>query len=149
MGGAPVTPPGSTREGLLLALEADGTFRWVRYFGEVADAFTLAVDSRDRITVGGAFNGAGSVNFGGGSRPVTGQSGWIAQYTAANVHVWDTIFGTVGESLTHSIAVGPGDTTAVVGSFTGSADFGSGPRVSLEWSGTDPLRDAFIARLAD
>ncbi len=150
VGGAPVAaPPASGGEGMLLALSPDGAPRWVRYFGTLADNRAIAVDTRDRITLGGTFFGAGSVNFGGGSRPVTGQSGWIVQYTSTNVHVWDTLFGTVGESSTLDIAVGPGDTTAVVGGFTGSADFGSGPRVSYEWDGSEPFADAFVARLAD
>lgn len=107
------------------------------------------VDDRDRVTVVGSFGGATTVNFGGGLRPISVASGFIARYTTESRYVFDTVFGTQGQSSGVDVAVGPGDATVVVGSFTGIADFGSGFRVSLNASDAEPVSDAFVARLSD
>lgn len=139
---------------VVMALETDGTLRWIRTAGgeRTDEALALAVTAADQVLVVGTFGG--TVNFGGGARETTTESAaFIAAYSVDNVHLWDHFFGSMSTQTARSeakgVVVGPADSTAVVGRFTGRVDFGSGQRVSTAADAFTPVSDAFVTRLAN
>jgi len=120
---------------------ATGTHLWSRAFGAGNMDFGFAVTADiDGVFVTGAFQD--TVDFGGG--PLASEGGWetfVARYDSAGVHVWSRRFGDAAFQVGRGIATGLDGSAIVVGSFTGTIDFGGGSLVS---SGSN---DVFVARL--
>lgn len=123
----------------LVELDAAGTHLAERTWGDPAGASsrcaTLARDSSGNILVVGNFSG--TVDFGGGSRSSGGL--FYARYGERLSHRSD---GVIPGGEVRSAEIGPADSTVIVGSMSGTVDFGSGPRTSA--GGVD----GFIVRFA-
>lgn len=127
----------SGSNGFVIGLGSDGTGEWARSFGSSvcsttgcvnADIATdVAVESSGDVLVVGQFTT--EADFGTGPRTPVSQDGFLGHYGSDGVAVSDIVYSTSQTSV-NSIAVGPGGSTVICGSFAGTSNFGSGPRVS-------------------
>jgi hypothetical protein len=105
---------------------ADGSFQWVRTFGNVGSdrAYGVAVDGGGNVAITGYF--ASTVDFGGGSLTSTGPlSVFLAEYTSAGAYLWARAFTSTGVNSGNGVTVDGGNNVIVTGSFQGTTDFGS------------------------
>jgi hypothetical protein len=148
-GGPYVAPDGvssffssnGTTDAFVLSLTTSGAFRWAKQVGSVTGA-----ESGNACTVNssGAVIATGSVtlsiDLGGGNLPALGGADlWLVQYTSAGAYSWGRRLGGTQNDYGYGLAVGAADVVRVVGSFAGTAGFGSTTLVELG-SG-----DAFVA----
>ncbi|MCC6875920.1 MAG: putative metal-binding motif-containing protein [Sandaracinaceae bacterium] len=130
----------------LARLDPSGLPLWARSFG--SDGGTervedLALDSTGAVIAAGTF---GSVtDLGDGSRspePATFgvNNGFVTVFEASGVHRRASVYSAGGSVWVGGCAVGPGDSTAIVGGFEGMTNFGDGLRISRG-------RDVFVLRL--
>lgn len=122
-----------------LRLESTGSYGWHAIQQGTVSAFgeSVAIEATGNPVFVGRFQG--SVDLGGGSffstRMGMGFSGFVASYRASDGgYLGDEIFSSGPESRSgvyfKDVAVGPGGTRVIVGSFNGSANFGLGLRMS-------------------
>lgn len=142
---------GGDSQGYLLALTADGAYRWERIFRPTGSSGAvptdLGVTPDGSIWVVGEFSG--TVDFGGGGLSSFVDGGtptsdvFMVLYGADRTHVRDRALGEADRQTAYGIAIGPGGSTTIAGQFYGSIDFGSGRRTapSGAWG--------FVARTAD
>jgi hypothetical protein len=137
-------------DGYLLALEADGTYRWHSTFsgtdasGDASSAIphALALTTAGEPVVAGTFYG--TINFGGG--PLTAGTdpndtlGFVVWVTADGDYASDVPTSGSGLSEILGLSVGPADSTVIVGVFTDNFDFAEARRAS------NGMRDMFVAR---
>ncbi|RZO50919.1 MAG: hypothetical protein EVA89_33870 [Sandaracinaceae bacterium] len=141
-GGGPRDAPGLFGWSYLVRLSATGAHLADRVWGgDGGDVVNdIAVTSSGDIVAVGRF--AGTVNFGGGTRTATGSTDmYIVTYAPTFAHRSDRVFGSTGSNEARSIAIGPADSTAVVGAFFERIDLGSGLRTA------EGETDAFVVRL--
>ena len=126
----------------VVKLDPTGAPIWNKRFGDASDqkALAIAVDSADRIVLGGHFQGA--VDFGGGSLASAGSNDvYLAQLDASGNHLWSKKFGGGANENGLAVVVTPSDDVIVAGSFASAGiDFGGGT-ISLLGS-----QDAYVAR---
>ena len=100
----------------------------------------LASDSTGDLFMAGSYSG--TVNLGGGVITASGsREGFVARYTPSGAHRWDEGFTTSDWSEVKGLAVGPGDSTVVVGDYRGSVDLAGRTRTS------NGSTDVFVIRL--
>jgi hypothetical protein len=132
-----------TREAFLAKFDSDGEPVWLWSFGGAGDDYAeaLAVDSNDRIYVGGYFSG--TATFRATSPSVVGTSagmsdGFVARLSAAGDLQWATTFGGTGEDRLNDLAVAPDGSIVVGGSVTGSVGVGTLASTSTWGDTTEP-----------
>jgi len=109
-------------------------------FGDSSDqvAFGLAVAADGSLVIAGAL--AGTADFGGGALASAGLDDvFVAKLDAAGKHVWSARFGDGDEQWAEHIAIDGAGNVAVVGSMSGSIDFGGGSLASAVG------RDVYVA----
>jgi hypothetical protein len=100
----------------------------------------VRVDSNGDTILGGSFGG--TVNLGGSLLDAgTGQSPFVAKFTASGSHIWSLDGGSDGYSKAWGIAVDAVDSTVVVGAFENTLDLGGGPLTSAGF------QDVFVAKI--
>ncbi|HYE76404.1 MAG TPA: hypothetical protein VEI97_00330 [bacterium] len=130
---APRTSAGGV-DGVVMQITPGNTVaQWDRVVaGDASDRVTgAAVDSAGNVVIGG-FTQSTAVNFGAGARPRVGTiDGFVARYTSGGGLLWDDTFGGSGASvLFRGVATGPASQVVATGNFTGTVDFGAGPRAA-------------------
>jgi hypothetical protein len=125
-----------------LAPPCKGVFSWAKSFGDANNqqGTGVAVDSAGDVVVIGTFSG--SIDFGDG--PLTSAGGddiFVAKLDASGNHVWSKRFGDANNQQGTGVAVDSAGDVVVIGTFSGSIDFGDGPLTS---AGGD---DIFVAKL--
>jgi hypothetical protein len=137
----------------ITAAAGTGATRWVEHFGgsgssSIVQAAGIAVDRNGDIIVAGSFTG--TVNLGGAALTAAGFNNniFVAKYSAAGQHIWSKRFGDANVDQAKGVAVDPvTGNIAVVGSFQGTLDFGSGAMTAANAGGA-LYDDAFVAVLA-
>lgn len=131
----------------VVQLEADGTPRWMRAFGDAVErqgVWGVRRDpSGDLVVVGEV---EGQIDFGNGPMKANGRrNGFVAKLTPDAELVWSHLMDTTGEDSLRAVAVSPDGETLVSGGTTAlDADFGTGPLPGT----TDGERSRFfIAKL--
>ncbi|MDC0739910.1 hypothetical protein [Polyangium mundeleinium] len=140
--GKVLTSAASGVDSFVVAVNAGGTVRWARAFGDdqVQVANAVAAGPDGWIAVAGEASGV--VNFGGGDRTASGIDGFVAILDGEGKHIWSRVFGDAAPQAAYGVAfTGSGD-VVVAGEFDGSLDLGSG---ALQSAGGG---DAFVARLS-
>lgn len=111
--------------GLCVAARCDFD-AWDRTFGGTSSdfAWSLAFDNSGNVYVAG--EARGNVDFGGGSRNLSGESLYVVKYQADGTYVWAYVSPPGGSVATADVAVEPdGSRVYVVGRASG-IDLGSG-----------------------
>ena len=128
-GGGVRTPRGV--DAYVVRFGADGTYAWdsaVRAApsAEVRPA-RIALSATGEVSLAGEYV-SGAVDFGGGDRPNSGDSDLFAvRLDPAGGHVWDYVAGGSGEDSAAALVLTSGGDSLLVGLFTGTVDFGTGP----------------------
>lgn len=110
---------------------ATGQFLWARQFSDIAPAgfstvTATATDAAGDVITAGSF--AGTVNFGGGQVASAGLDDiFIAKSASNGAYLWSRHIGGVNDDQAHGVAVDSGGNVYVIGSFSGTVDFGLGP----------------------
>lgn len=140
LGGGALTSAGGD-DGFVASLTGAGAHRWSHAFGDpAAQRVTSVCAVLDGVAVTGAF--AGSVDLGGGALTSAGGTDvFLGRYDGAGGHVFSRRYGDSSSQGGSEIAANA-SWLAVVGDFTGSADFGTGLLTSAGGS------DAFLLRIA-
>ena len=105
----------------------DGTHLWSKRLGSNINEAAQAVvaDSAGNVYVAGAFES--SVDFGGG--PITAMGArdvFVAKYSPTGAHLWSKRLGGISDDAVQHLEFDPTGAVLLVGSFTGSGDFGTG-----------------------
>jgi PKD repeat protein len=128
---------------------AGGAYRWaIRSGGSGAQAvpYASAVDSSGNVIVVGWFSG--TVNFGGGPLTSAGSSNiFVAKYSSTGGHLWSQRFGDTYSSAARGVAVDASGNVVVVGTFSGTVNFGGGT-LTASYGGAARYNDIFIAKLS-
>ena len=108
-------------------------------FGDGADQVAFgAAASSDGVVITGALSG--SADFGGGALTSAGLDDvFVTKLDASGKHVFSKRFGDADEQWAEHVAVDASGNIAVVGSMSGTIDFGGGPLVATGG------RDVFVA----
>lgn len=121
-----------------------GTVLWAKRFGGAANQFTesIAVDGNGNVLVAGYYLG-GSVDFGGGTLPSTGNDFniFVVKLDPSGKHLWSKGFGDAQNQVGRSIAADVMGNVLVTGYFAGSVDFGGGALTSAGG------QDVFVVKL--
>ena len=150
--GPTLVADGAAIDGFVLALDGAGTIRWGLPIGGNQDDEVRAVAvgaGGGSITVAGSFHGG--ADFARNAAPVrlTAQGGadvFLAQYSSAGQLVWTRdIGGTSEESMpTRGLSLDGQGGAALLGQFSGNADFDPGPGLAARTSFS--TADLFLAR---
>jgi hypothetical protein len=130
-GGGAVTSFGSTDGFVAKYAGTDGHYVWAKPFGGTGgDAGSgVGVDGQGNVTVTGYFSGV--VNFGTGAVTSAGATdGFAVKYTSAGTPLWTKRFGGTATDFGTRVAADTGGNVNVIGSYSGTADFGGGPIIS-------------------
>jgi hypothetical protein len=132
-----------TRESAFIAKYTPaGVAVWGRSFDqESLDYGTrggVAVDAGSNVLVVGTF--VGTVDFGTGSLTALNQDAFIAKYSPTGVPQWARRLGSTGSDGASGIAVDASGNYAVLGTFSGTVDFGGGPIAA------NSNNDVFVAK---
>ncbi len=155
-GGGAVAAP-AAQSAFLMALDSGGTFQRITTWGGGTrnEALAVAFNAAGDVLVAGTYSG--TVNFGGGltTAPDAGAAVLITFDSAFN-HRRDQTFAYAGYasgatcsapdgcgSDARDLVIGPADSTAIVGLFSGNIDFGSDVRMSAGYA------DGYVLRLAN
>lgn len=130
-GGGALFSAGST-DVFVVKYSSTGTHLWSKRFGGsgLDGATAVAVDPSGNVVVVGYFNG--TVDFGGGSLVSAGGNDiFVAKYSGTNgAHLWSKRLGTSTSEIPNRVAVDSYGDVVVIGSFTGSVNFGGGALAS-------------------
>jgi len=130
-GGAPLTSAGNA-DIYIAKYTADGTHLWSKRVGGVDTDVPLALvlDPNGNAFLSGYFSL--SVDFGGGVLTSAGETDvWLMKIGPDGSHLWSKRFGGPGSDMSRGLAVNGSGDVVMVGHFSGSVDFGSGPLTSL------------------
>lgn len=94
--------------------------------GDLALVNAVAVDTSGNVVVTGQFQG--SVTFGGSTLTASGAEYDIvvAKYTSGGAHSWSQRYGSTGADIGFGIGTDSSGNVYVIGSFSGSVNFGGG-----------------------
>ncbi|HET6348730.1 MAG TPA: hypothetical protein VFH88_06560, partial [Candidatus Krumholzibacteria bacterium] len=125
-GNGDLTSAGDTDIFLAAYDAAAGNPAWShRYGGAGADAgYAIAMDASSNMAITGICSG--SVDFGGGVRNGHGGLDLFIAMFSAGTHAWSVVLGGPGDDVGQSVAISDLNDVLVMGSFTQTADFGSG-----------------------
>ena len=140
-GGGPIDD-GSGLHCFVAKFDEDGSHLWSHGYATSCWAYSVAVDSSDRIIMAGRFSG--SVDFGGGQRdPAGSEDAFVLKLDSDGSYVFDKQFGNAGgNAVAWSVDTDPSGNVVLSGWFGGGIDFGGGLLVS---GGT---LDVYVAKLA-
>jgi hypothetical protein len=126
------TGPLTSGAGVILARfsGSDGALVWARGTSLILDDhryWSAAVSANGEVVVTGPL--VGTADFGGGPLSAFGQGrdAFVAAYGADGSHRWSKLFGGNESQTGTGAAPLPDGSTALVGSFRGTVDFGGGP----------------------
>jgi chitodextrinase len=131
-GGGPLTTPNDGSDLFIAKYAATGAHLWSRRAGGTngESGKAVAVDGSGNVTVIGPF--LGTVDFGGGPLS-SGTMGalFVAHYAGADgAHRWSKGVGGVSTERGQAVATA-GGSLVLTGSFSGTVDFGGGPRTAV------------------
>lgn len=146
LGGAPLTAAGDPTllhdDAWVARYRADGSHGWSNRPGGdgIETASAVTVDDAGDVYVTGGF--ADPVDFGGGVR--AGGGGFVVKLAGGTgAYVWDRTFGATGTAMTFGITTTTSGVVVMSGAFTGTIDFGGGPRNSTPLDGRDCVLVAY------
>jgi hypothetical protein len=119
-----------------------GNTLWSKHFGDVQIqlATGIAADATGDVVVVGSLRG--TMDLGGGQLASAGGADvLVAKLDPAGDHLWSARFGDSSWQLATGVAVDAAGNLAVIGTFSGSVDFGGGALTSAGES------DVFVAKL--
>jgi hypothetical protein len=119
-----------------------GNTLWSKHFGDVQvqHATGVAADATGDVVLVGSLRG--TMDLGGGLLASAGVADvFVAKLDPAGDHLWSVRFGDSSGQLASGVAVDDAGSLAVIGTFSGSVDFGGGALTSA--GGTD----VFVAKL--
>ncbi len=124
---------GSEPDGFVLSLDAAGAVRWAFPLGgPLADAASaIAVSSTGSVVVAGSFRGSANFSRNAAPLPLTSQGSadvFLASYSTAGLLQWAKGIGGLGEesSASGGLTLDPQNEIALLGFFSGNADFDAG-----------------------
>lgn len=121
----------------LAKLDPSGNYLWGKGFGN-GKGQSVKTDIAGDVFVAGVISG--SADFGGGTMLDAGNGdAFVAKLDASGNHLWSKRFGDVNSQSANAVAVDQFGDVFVVGSISGSVDFGGGPL-------SGPGQNAFIAK---
>lgn len=141
--GGEVIPNLGGTDGFVASFDASGAHRWSHGFGGTAGegGFAIAVDGRGQSAITGYFEGTVAL---GGERLVS--SGiwdlFVACYGPGGAHLWSRRYGDTGYDWGADLAFDTEGDIVVLGTFTGTVDFGAS---SL--SSTGPSSDLVLLKV--
>lgn len=118
-------------------------YGWSQSFGSASDqsAYDITKDASGNIIIVGELYG--TVDFGGGPLVSAGGSDiFIAKFDAAGNHLWSKRFGDAAFQGANAVTTDAGGNIVVVGTASGTVDFGGGP-IATAGNG-----DVFVARFS-
>ena len=130
--GTPIVGDGNETDGFVLSFDAAGALRWaIPLGGPLADAADAIAVSSTAVVVAGSFRGSADFARNAAPVPLTAQGGadaFLASYSTAGLLQWARDIGGVGEesSTTGGVSLDPLGGIALLGTFTGAADFDGG-----------------------
>ena len=130
LGGGVLTSAGLT-DVFLAKFDATGAHVWSHRFGDpgLQNTAGVAVDASGNVAFTGHFRG--TVDFGGGGLASAGSSDiFVAVYDADGTYQWSRRFGDVDSDQGKGVAFDADGNVVLVGSFSGTVDFGGGPLAS-------------------
>ncbi|WP_437580878.1 SBBP repeat-containing protein [Sorangium sp. So ce887] len=138
---------GGNKDAFVVQLEADGTPRWMRAFGDAVErqeAYGVTRDPSGNLVVVGVVEG--HIDFGNGPMKAKGRpNGFVAKLTPDAELVWSHLMGTTGQDDLRAVAASQDGETLVSGATTApDADFGTGP---LPGTSDGDRTRVFIAKL--
>lgn len=142
--GEVLTAPTGDIDAFLVKLSPVGEILWTRHFGGVGSQYIrgLGTDATGGVLVAGGFSE--QLDFGNG--PVTSVQGsedvFVARFNPDGTPDWRRIFGGPGNDNAFQLAVDPAGRPVVVGSFSDTVNFGTGPITATSGSNT------FIVKVA-
>ncbi len=145
------------RNAFVINLGPDGTYRWVRTFGQGSagvSARRVEVDSVGSLVIVGSFSGIADFDPGQGedihtSTPiydVLSNDAFVTKLGSDGSYQWTRTLGGPGYDRGTGVAVDGNDDVFVTGTFRGTADFDPGP--GEDWhTATGMVRDIYITKL--
>lgn len=130
-GGGPLTSVGGTQDLFLAKLNGSGAHLWSKSFGNNGSDYGswIAVDGAGNVLLTTALQG--TLNFGGSNLTSTGvQDALLVKLDSSGGHLWSKRFGDMGDQTGRAVAVDNKGQPIMVGSFTGTIDFGGNALVS-------------------
>ncbi|MCU0435737.1 MAG: T9SS type A sorting domain-containing protein [Bacteroidia bacterium] len=136
---------GGSFDAFITRFDSNGTIIWSTYFGGSAaeQGLAIAVDSADRIFIGGSGNSANMPAVGGGWQTTPGGQldAFVARLSVTGVPLWSTFCGGTGTEDVHDLTTGPGGLIAACGE-TFSSNFPTTPNAFQ--TGVTGLNDAYL-----
>ncbi|MEZ4406145.1 MAG: MopE-related protein [Polyangiales bacterium] len=120
-----------TGSSFIASFDPTGALRWGQALsrGATIHADDVAVDAASNVYVVGWFSG--TPDFGGGAVVSSGNHGFVASYSGAGEFRWARRL----EPFARGLAADPSGNLVVVGSFSGTVDFGGGPLTATSYDG--------------
>ena len=147
LGAFTVAPPTNQTGFALAKYDAVGAIQWVRQSGGTASTAgnSLTADGAGNYYVGGSYGG-GTATFGATALPTSGTFRPLAvRYDGQGMPQWAVTSASANTGYVQCLAVGPGGTLTMAGSYTSFLQLNSTVSVQAsESQGTD----IFVARLA-
>lgn len=141
-GGAKLTSKGLA-DVFLVKFGPGGAHVWSKSFGDAAGQYVagIAVDGAGDVVILGYF--AGTINFGAPTATLTSAGGYdvfLAKFDTAGTPKWSQRFGDAKDQLASGVALDAAGDIVIVGSLSGTADFGMGLLTSAG------KEDVFVAK---
>lgn len=128
----------------VVKLASDETHQWSKRFGTDGDdrAWSVAIGLEDEVVLAGQQDG--SIDFGGGALGASGvEDGFLVKLDGSGNHLWSRRVGSGGVDRIIDVTVDSAGNVIVIGSVSGTADFGAGPEPLVDGSS-----DLFVAKYA-
>jgi hypothetical protein len=114
--------------------DASGNHIWSDEYLSSASikCYSIASDLSGNTIITGCFRG--TVNFGGDDLTGTGSyygDVFVAKFDPSGNHIWSNSFGDTWEEFAYDVVTDQSGNIIITGGFSGSIDFGDGPRSSL------------------
>lgn len=130
-GGNQLNPLGGA-DIFLARYDAAGKHQWAQRHGGPLDDFgnRVTVDPSGNVLLAGQFHG--EATFGGPRLTSAGQGdGFFSRYSPLGAYQWSRRVGGAGEDIINGITVDADGNFSVLGVFTGTTDYGTGPLKSI------------------
>jgi hypothetical protein len=149
--GPTILSDGTPNDGFVLALDPAGTVRWAIPLGGNQDdaARAVALANSGNLVVAGTFHGSADFSRNGSPNRLValgGADAFLATYSALGTLQWVRGIGGLGEETVAAagLSLDAQDGAALLGSFSGAADFDPGPGTASRNSISGA--DVFVAR---
>ncbi len=142
----------NSRDALIARYDVDGDLDWHAVLsGAGKEAVnSIAVDSNDRVVVGGSFTNSITIGATTLSAPGTKHDGFVAQFSSAGLPLWAAQVGAgSGTNSVEGLAIGSNDDILITGELQGLATVAGGEPVETTINIASGLYspDAFTAKL--